>query len=184
MKRYFYVSDNLNDLEAAEIALKEKGIDTAQIHILSEDDAEVEKRHLHAVDSLSKRDTIRSGVTGLIIGLICSIAILLLSYYFELHKTITWVPPIFLAVVILGFCTWEGGFLGIQRRNRQFAKFEQQLKEGKHVFFVDVSPEQETLLNQVVSAYPSMALAGAGDASPEWIIGTQVRLEKFVRWAP
>ena len=51
MNRHYYISDNLNDLEKVETELEASGIDTEQIHVLSERDAEVERHHLHDVSS-------------------------------------------------------------------------------------------------------------------------------------
>jgi ferredoxin-NADP reductase len=36
MKRHFYISDNLDSLQAIEQELEDGGVDTAQIHILSQ----------------------------------------------------------------------------------------------------------------------------------------------------
>jgi hypothetical protein len=46
----------------------------------------------------------------------------------------------FLAIVLPGFCTWEVGLIGIQKSNHHFARFEQALSDGKHIFFVDLEP--------------------------------------------
>jgi hypothetical protein len=45
-----------------------------------------------------------------------------------------------LAIVLLDFCTWKGGSIGIQKPNHNFARFEQALSDGKHIFFVDLKP--------------------------------------------
>ena len=55
MKRYYFISDDLDDLEAIETQLEAQGISTPQIHVLSEKDAEVESHHLHDVNSLMKQ---------------------------------------------------------------------------------------------------------------------------------
>ena len=54
MNRHYYLSDDLNDLEKVETELEASGIDTEQIHVLSERDADVERHHLHDVSSLMK----------------------------------------------------------------------------------------------------------------------------------
>ena len=45
---------------------------------------------------------------------------------------------VLLALVLFGFCAWSGGLYGIQVPNRDFKRFEAQLREGRHVFVVDV----------------------------------------------
>jgi hypothetical protein len=79
------------------------------------------------------------------------------------------VPFFFLAVVLLGFCTWEGGLIGIHRPHHDFARFEQALKEGKHVFFVDLEPNQETILEKALQLHKQLILAGTGASTPHWL---------------
>ena len=41
MKRHYYISSDLDDLELIERDLEEAGVSTPQIHVLSDDDARV-----------------------------------------------------------------------------------------------------------------------------------------------
>lgn len=184
MKRHYYISDDLDDLESIENELEKSGVDTEQIHVLSDNDAYCETHHLHAVDSLSKKDIIRSGFIGLAIGLVGSVLILFLSYSLNIHEHVTWAPALFLAIAFLGFSTWEGGLWGIQKPNRVLARFQEELRCGKHVLFVDVTAEQESVLQSVVEAHPKLVTAGDGNASPQWVVGAHKRFHRFVRWAP
>ncbi|MNG17002.1 hypothetical protein D3C84_1009590 [compost metagenome] len=83
--------------------------------------------------------------------------------------------------MVLGFCTWEGGFFGIQVPNAHFRSFRQKLKEGKHVFFVDIEPEQEPVLNRVIEHHPRLKVAGSGAAAPHWIVAWLQRWHQFKR---
>jgi hypothetical protein len=85
-------------------------------------------------------------------------------------------PFIFLAVAMLGFCTWEGGLIGSQRRNYKFARFEKELKEGKHIFFVDIYQHQESILARVVGLHPQISSAGTGRSVPDWLVHWQRRM--------
>jgi hypothetical protein len=186
LRRSYFISDDLDDLEAIEEQLEQSGIDTAQIHVLSENDAEVEKhRHLHDVQSLMKKDIVRSTMLGAAVGLIAFVLVLTVAYAAGWTQTAAgWIPFIFLAVVLLGFCAWEGGLFGIHRMNHAFARFRKALHEGKHVFFVDVEPSQEPILEQVMAAHPKVRSAGTGHAAPRWLIGVQVGVRKVLRVWP
>lgn len=184
MNRYYYISDDLDDLEKLELELESSGVATEQIHVLSNDDCEVDHHHLHSVTSLSKSDVVHSGLLGLVFGLIGAVAILAVAYFSEIYSTITWVPPIFLAVVILGFCTWEGGLWGIQKRNHAFERFAKELELGRHIFFVDIRPDQEQVFQKIVHHHHELAGAGAGAATPDLINSAQKQWNKFTRWAP
>ncbi|WP_375739275.1 magnesium transporter [Pseudomonas boanensis] len=182
MQRHYYVSDNLNDLEKVESELEACGIDHEQIHVLSERDAEVEKHQLHDVSSVMKRDLVHSSLIGVGIGLALAVLMLLVAWFSGWTETsVGWVPFVFLAVVLFGFSTWEGSLFGIQTPNPIVKRFEQLLRDGKHIFFVDVKPTQEEILTRVVSHHPMLKRAGTGQATPDWAEGLQHRLHQLRR---
>jgi len=171
MNRHYYISNDLDDLENVEKELEANGINTEQIHVLSDNDADVGQHHLHDVTPFMKKDVVHSGEIGAFIGIILSVAILGGAYLTNLTETAAgWIPFIFLSIVILGFCAWEGGLWGIQEPNAHFRRFQQLLLEGKHILFVDVEPTQETALNDVVSHHHSLKTAGTGVAAPQWAV--------------
>ncbi len=174
MLRHYFISDDLDDLEVFETQLEAAGVSTPQIHVLSSNDAEVEHHHLHEVQSFMKKDIIRSAMRGAFVGLCAFVLVLVVAYFAGWTKiAVGWIPFIFLAVVLLGFCTWEGGLIGIQKPNRNFARFEQALSEGKHVFFVDLQPDQEIVLERTLKSHPRVQRAGTGSSMPHWLITLQ-----------
>ena len=173
MKRHYYISTDLDDLEIVEQDLERAGVATPQIHVLSEDDAGVETHHLHEVQGVLKKDVVHGTEMGAVIGVIAGAAILIIAGFSGLTETYTWMPPIFLAVIVLGFCTWEGGLIGIQEPHTDFKRFQDQLHEGKHVLFVDVPLDQEEILQSVVENHPKLQAAGEGSSTPGWVIGAQ-----------
>lgn len=179
MKRHFFVSDDLDDLERFEEELERAGIATPQIHVLTLDDSAAEAHaHLHDVQSLMKKNVIQSGEYGLAVGVTAAVLVLVATYLAEWHTSLAgWVPFVFLAIVLLGFFTWEGGFIGIQTFNSNFKHFKEQLEAGKHVFFVDVSAEQEGTLERIVLNHPTAEMAGTGRSTPHWIVAWQQRLK-------
>jgi hypothetical protein len=181
MQRHYYISPDMDDLVRIEEQLEGAGIPTPQIHVLTLDDTRAENhQRLHDVQSLMKRDLIHSGEYGLLIGVCIAAAVLSLAYAFEWYTSPAgWIPFIFLAIVCLGFFTWEGGLWGIQNLNTRFRRFQDELEGGKHVFFVDLRPDQEQIFSGVVGAYPSLQAAGTGAASPHWLVVWQMRLKKL-----
>jgi hypothetical protein len=175
MLRHYFVSNNLDDLEVFEEQLEAAGISTPQIHVLSRNDAAVENHHhLHEVQSFMKRDIVHSTERGALVGLFALVLVLAVAYFAGWTQTAAgWVPFIFLAVVLLGFSAWMGGLLGIEKPNHNFARFEKALNDGKHVFFVDLEPNQEAVLEKVLKAHPQVELAGTGSSAPHWLIALQ-----------
>lgn len=185
MQRHYFISDDLDDLEAVEKELEKNGVTTPQIHVLSENDAEVEKHHLHAIEPVLKQDVVHSTELGALVGVIAAAIILLVAYFLNWHDTAAgWVPFIFLAVVVVGFCTWEGGLIGIQIPNYQFKRFQALLKEGKHIFFVDIEPAQENTLREIVEQHPKLQVAGTGEGTPGWVVHGQEKYHKAMKSLP
>ena len=185
MKRHYYISEDLNDLKSIETELASQGFITPQIHVLSEDDAEVEKRHLHAIEAVLKKDVVHSTELGAIVGVIGACAVLAITYFMAWHTTAAgWIPSGFLAIIILGFCNWEGGLIGIQIPNYQFKRFQKLLEEGKHILFVDFEEKQLATLNQVIEKHTSLELAGKGDPTPAWVVHGQEKFNKVMKALP
>lgn len=184
MKRHYFVSDNLDDLETVESELEAAGVSTPQIHVLSDDDMGVEQHNLHNVEAVLKKDVVHGTEMGAIVGVVAGVTILILAWFSGLTETYTWVPAIFLSLIAVGFCTWEGGLIGIQEPHTEFQKFQHLLREGKHIFFVDVAIVQEQALDSVTAKHPQLRKAGEGAATPGWVIGAQQKWAKFVQAAP
>jgi hypothetical protein len=175
MLRHYFISDNLDDLEVFEEQLEAAGVSTPQIHVLSRNDAEVHRHHhLHEVESFMKNDIVHSTIKGAVVGVCAFVLVLVVAHFAGWTKTAAgWMPFIFLAILLLGFCTWEGGLRGIQTPNHNFARFEKALSEGKHIFFVDLEPDQEAVLEKLLKSHPQVELAGTGSSTRHWLIALQ-----------
>jgi len=185
MKRHYFVSDDLDDLEHVEEELERDGLVTPQIHVLSHDDAGVAGHpHLHEVEAVMRTDVVRSMKRGAVVGLIAAPLVLFVAHYFGFAGQYTWVPFIFLSIVVLGFCTWEGGFLGIQTPHHQFKKYEKFLDAGKHILFIDVKAAQQQILDRVVSEHPGLVYAGEGKATASWFVHGHEKMRIFMKTMP
>jgi len=173
MKRHYFISEDLDDLEIVERQLEDNGVSTPQIHVLSNDDSGLDSHHLHKVEAVLKKDVVHGTELGALVGAIGAGLVLMLAWWSGLTATYTWVPAIFLAVIVLGFCTWEGGFIGIQHPHVDFRRFQDDLDAGKHVLFVDVDPTQESILQQVVAEHPKLKSAGEGPSTPKLVVMAQ-----------
>ena len=185
MLRRYFISDDLNDLAIVEQELVAQGIATPQIHVLSENDAEVGLRDLHEVAPVLKSDVVHATEVGAVFGAVGAVLVLALAWFMGWTATSAgWIPFIFLAIVVLGFCTWEGGFIGIQQPNVNFRRFQELLQQGKHVLFIDIAPGQEAVLNTVIAKHPQIKRSGEGGAAPAWVIRSQQLFSRFVKSMP
>lgn len=180
--RHYFISDNLDDLEVLEEELEAAGVTTPQIHVLSNDETGLANhRHLHEVQSLLKKDLVHSLAIGAAVGVILSSLIIGFAWFSGLpEQTVGWVPFVFLAIIALGFSTWEGGLFGIQVPNAHFRRFEKALEEGKHVFFVDLDPDQEPILERALKGHPTLVMETTEKGTPHWIFAARNRLYRFI----
>jgi hypothetical protein len=183
MLRHYFISDSLDDLEVFEEQLENAGVSTPQIHVLTAHDAELDHHeHLHRVQSFMKKDVVHSACLGAMVGVCAFVLVLSVAYFTGWTETAAgWVPFVFLAIMLLGFSTWEGGLFGIQKPNHHFARFEQALKDDKHIFFLDLEPDQEVVLERVLKAHPKVELAGTESFNHHWLLEFQKKVPRFFK---
>ena len=157
MKRFFYISTDLDELEKVEADLESHGILHGNMHVVSNSDAQVNSKNLNGVSSLLRKDVIFAPLKGAIIGAIIAVAILLTSYLMDVSSTY-WVLSIFAAIVAFGFCTWEGGMYGLHKDNKEFERFQKYIESGNHLFFVDVDDRSRPVLERTVAGYSRVQL--------------------------
>ena len=184
MKRHYFISDDLDDLAAIESELDAVRISAPRVHVLSNDHAGLALRQLSQVEAVLKKDVVHGTELGAVVGVACAIAILLLFWMSGLTESYTWLPPIFLSIVILGFCTWEGGLIGIQEPHVDFRRFEQELRSGKHILLLDVEADQESKMRHIIRAHARIENAGEGESTPGWVIGARQKWSRFMELAP
>ncbi len=185
MKRFYYIGDDVELLEAIETDLEKSGINRLQIHVLSLRDAEIETHKLHEVASFMKQDVVHSSIVGAAIGVGVSALFLFVVHALGFTESaVGWMPFIFVAIVLFGFCTWEGGLRGIQEPNHHFARFQDALQAGRHVLFVDVDSGEETILERVLATHPAMEAAGVEPAGSHRIVEWRQKAMDFVKTLP
>ena len=184
MKRRYYSSESVDALEQLEIQLEEQGIDAEQIHVMSNHEALFRDRHLHMAGPFTKRDMFRSGFIGFGVGAVASVVIFIISAQSGITNDFTVAPAAFLSLAVLGFCTWEGGLWGIQRPSREYERFYAQLKAGKHIMYVDHTPEQEAIVKRIFQSQASIKEEGKGEGAAEWVTFVKKRVHRLFNWSP
>ena len=184
MKRYFYLSNDLDDLEAIEAELEQGGLSMPQIHVISQDDAGLDAHELNQVHQWFQTDVVHSTLKGAVIGCVASSLAIAVAYFSGVTNYIGITPFVFLSIVILGFCTWESGFIGAQLPNPYFKKFQKALDRGKHLLMVDITPEEKPILKAVCARHPKLHKAGVGSGAPKWAVVSQKKVQEFAQAAP
>ena len=184
MYRRYLVSDDLDELKAVEQDLYLHGFSAPQVHVLTERYAEIDKYHFNDVNSLSKSDVVHSGLVGATVGIVLSVICISLGFIFGAQNSIQWLPYIFIAIILLGFCTWEGGLIGIQLKNKEFQKFDELLNAGKHVMLVDMRQEDSDTVTNVIKSHSKIKNYGVGNGAPSWLVRSQNTWRQFIREMP
>jgi len=184
MKRKFYVASSLSDLDGVVAQLYRNGITPPQVHVLTEDDAGLaEHPLLQDVEAVLRTDVVHGTERGACLGAAMAVGILAVAYFTGWAASVSWVPFVFLSIVALGFCTWEGGLMGIQTRNHRFKKFTKDLSNGKHILMVDVTTEQATKVDSIVAS-SRVTEVGQGDGAPDWLVEARNKYNHFVDVMP
>ena len=62
------------------------------------------------------------------------------------------------------------------QENHLFAPFQQALKDGRHIFFVDLYAAEEAILDRILKLHPQVTIAGTGKAEPHWLVLWQKKI--------
>lgn len=185
MKRYFFLTDNLDKLTAVEHDLAVNGISAPQIHVLSNDDSGMTVRKLNDVEAVLRKDVVHSMERGALIGAAAAAVVIAVGHYSGATATAAgWTPFIFLAIVVLGFFTWEGGLFGIQEPHHEFKRFQQALASGRHLLLIDINEKDHSILNNVTAHYPELEFSGTGHGAAQWFVTLQNKWRNFVEVMP
>jgi hypothetical protein len=137
--------------------------------------------HLHAVQSLFESDVVHSAEVGALVGAVAVTVILGGAYVLDFSDVILgWGPYIFLSFIAFGFCTRERGLISFQEPNYNFKQFEKSLNEGKHVFLVDLDPEQEAQLSDVLKTQPDVVEFATELVVPHWLLAIPHWMDRFI----
>ncbi|MEQ9450110.1 MAG: hypothetical protein RJQ07_00880 [Pseudomonadales bacterium] len=183
MYRYYFKSRNLDSLGRLETTLEQSGIARDRIHVVSESTtAESPYLRLNTVADLLKRDMLRRGVMGMLIGAGLVAGLLLVAYFANWFADSTTSALVVIGSVLLfGYCTWQGGYFGIRLMNNEFKQFESDLRAGHHLLFVELdSRQQAPMLQQAVSAFADVESAGQERGRPKWMLHGQRRFNHLL----
>ena len=185
MKRRYFLSDELDDLERFDRDLRDAGFTDPQMHVVSHDDAGVAMREaLVATEAVLKKDVVRGTELGAIVGMLGAGLVLGVAYVSGIALTVGWVPFIFLAIIVLGFCTWEGGLFGIQEAHNEFVKFQHHLDDGRHLYVLDLHERQMDILARVLPHHPKISAAGEGNAAPGIVVEAHRKFNEAMQTLP
>ncbi|TNC79973.1 MAG: NAD/FAD-utilizing enzyme [Oleiphilus sp.] len=156
MKHAYYLSDDLDELEKVHDELLDCGLKDRQIHVLSEQEAEVQKHHMRNVNSIGKTGMLAFMVRGALVGCVLAAAVIGLSYLMGVSSSVWMAPFIFAAVAAVGFSVWEAGLMGLHRWNSRYEGFQDELHQGEHMLILDYDRQQQSYVESVLGKHPKV----------------------------
>jgi hypothetical protein len=157
MRDAYYVTDDLDDVEALQAELLEAGIESKDISVWSDDEHDVVSHHLQPENSILKTDVLPSMLNGLKLGLALSATGLIITLVLGLHMSDYASAIVILSLFIIGFCTWEAGLLGLHRVHRDFKRARKFLSNKKHIVHLHVSDHLARSAALAIARHPKIA---------------------------
>jgi hypothetical protein len=155
MMKLYILDRDLDDLEQLESELEHDGIARSKLRVASDDEAGASRHHLHGLIGIRRREVFRYGLIGAGLGLLLAIPISVSAW---LAPPVYFLPVLFLALFLLGFCCWEGGLLGIQKQKRLLKPFQRALAAGQHLFIIDIDDKDIDEVKTRIAKHPKCQL--------------------------
>lgn len=163
MKCFYYLSPTLAHTEQISDDLHKSGVSDWFIHIISKNEAELERKHLHSSNYLETMDFLRDGLigaaAGFVVGLLMA-GLLSVLQPFDVAE----IPLIAYAGVVLlltCFGAWQGGLIGISAENKKLRPFHDDIESGKYLILVYANKNEEQKVNGMMERlHPEAKLVG------------------------
>jgi hypothetical protein len=162
MKCYYFLSPTLESTESISDDLRKSGVADWFIHIISKNEAGLNRKKLHSSNYIETMDFMRHGLIGASLGFAFGIIFSLIMIVTE--PVGPGVPLIaYAALVFLFTCfgAWQGGLVGISKENRKLAPYHQEIHTGKYLILVYAPKKHEKSVTDTMRRlHPEAELVG------------------------
>ncbi len=160
MKSNYYLAPSLTSTQQISDDLHEVGIKDWFLHVISKDEAGLNKEHIHSSNYLETLDLIRDGGIGGLIGFIFGVfAAGALMFFKPFGPDMPEFIYLIVIVILTLFGIWEGGLAGVACENRKLAKFHDDLEDGKYLILIYTwKKQEEDVKNMMAKKHPEALL--------------------------
>lgn len=162
MKCYYFLSPTLESTESISEDLRTSGVADWFIHIISKDEAGLNKKKLHSSNYIETMDFVRHGLIGAALGFTFGLIFNLILMVTE--PVGPGVPLLaYAALVFLFTCfgAWQGGLVGISKENQKLAPYRQDIEKGKYLILVYAPKKNEQNITDTMKRlHPEAQLVG------------------------
>ena len=135
MKRFYYLSKDIECVKAISDDLHQGGVTDWNFHVVAKDAASLYAHNLHGSGPLQCTDFTHWALRGALFGLtvsVCSIS--LLSWQSNYPDG----PMLAGAILLTMFSTWVGGLIGFSHVHYKIARYYGRLEAGEYLMIVDI----------------------------------------------
>jgi hypothetical protein len=153
MNCLYYLARTLESTHRISNDVRALGVDDSLLHVISKDEAGLQKEHVHSSNYLETLDLIRDGLLGAALGVIPGvIGVALLRYFQPFGPDVPRVVYLATVAVAILFGAWEGGLTGIATENRKLAKFHDDIERGWYLILIYTPKDQEVAVREMMRA--------------------------------
>ncbi len=137
MKCLYYLTPALKSAHTISDDLHAVGVKDWYIHVISKDEAGLQKSRIHSSNYIETLDIIRSGLSGAFagfsVGLIGAVVLASLQPFGPNVPGAAYAGVVALATL---FGAWLGGLIGVSTENSKLAPFHDDIQDGKYLFLI------------------------------------------------
>lgn len=162
MKCFYYLSPTLADTEHISDDLHKSGVSDWFIHIISKNEADLERKHLHSSNYLETMDFLREGLIGAACGFLVGLVMAaIFSFVQPFDAEITFVAYAGIVFLLTCFGAWQGGLIGISTENKKLRRFHDDIEAGKYLILVYANRNEEQKIEAMMKRlHPEARLVG------------------------
>jgi hypothetical protein len=153
-KRLFFLIPDLKETSTIAHELEARGVEDANIHVCGGLAEDVEDEHLHPANVLQMTHLGQALKRGPWIGLLFVVFILglfLIDLPAKANISVLGYASMLLFGIVIG--VWASGMIGISVKDEVVEKYEGYVEQGHFIMMVDIAPDKENDLMQVVMSH-------------------------------
>jgi len=162
MKCFYYLSPTLADTEHVSDDLHASGVSDWFIHIISKNEADLDRKHLHSSNYLETLDFVREGLIGAALGFIAGVVLAgVLSIFSPFEAEVPLVAYLGVIFLLTCFGAWQGGLMGISTENKKLRSFHNAIESGQYLILVYANKKEEQKVSTMMrKLHPEAKLVG------------------------
>ncbi len=150
MRCLYYLAPTLHSTQKISDDLHDVGVDDFFLHVIAKDEAGLRKQAIHSSNYLETLDVLREGFIGAVLGFVAGLIGVGLMIYFSAFPNAPTLVYAALVGVATCFGAWEGGLIGVGRRNKKLERFDDDIEAGKYLILVYAGADQEDAIRDMM----------------------------------